>query len=197
MSSSSLEDWYTIEEAVKITGKSESTLGRMVRFKQIERRFRKNPGHKDLAVLDPDKVNAMRDPTLQPALAEESAALTVIPEEREKRKKAVNAVMKVSDDLMVLLKELRTPGLHLKDKLTMTVDEAAELSGFSPYQIRQAARTGELRAIKRGGYKIRFADLCTWVDRLYGEDHTVNALNKAVSNGVNGVSRESTPGPST
>ena len=57
---------------------------------------------------------------------------------------------------------------YLAVKLTLTIDEAAAVSGFSKAGLRSAAKSGALRAIKQGGrWRVRSRDLQQYVDRLF------------------------------
>jgi excisionase family DNA binding protein len=57
----------------------------------------------------------------------------------------------------------------LSDKLTLSVAEAAHLSGFSPDSLRDAINAGKLKAKKvkgRRGWTIKRADLEAYVRKL-------------------------------
>ena len=55
-------------------------------------------------------------------------------------------------------------------KLTLTVEEAAEISGFSKTGLQRDLKSGILKAIKQGGrWRVRPQDLQEYVKCLYGE----------------------------
>lgn len=56
----------------------------------------------------------------------------------------------------------------LVDKMALSMDEAAQLSGVSKSLLNQARRDGKLRARRIGhGYKVRPADLAVFVESLF------------------------------
>lgn len=57
--------------------------------------------------------------------------------------------------------------LVLPHQLTLTLAEAATLAGLSKDYLRQAIKTGRLKASKRGrGWNVKRADLEAWVKKL-------------------------------
>jgi excisionase family DNA binding protein len=62
----------------------------------------------------------------------------------------------------------RAPLSDLAHKLTLGMDEAARLSGIPAAQLRAAAKTGQLTAVKIGrGVRVRRDDLQRYVDGLF------------------------------
>lgn len=62
------------------------------------------------------------------------------------------------------------PLVPLVDKMMLTMDEAAALSGVAKSALLQARASGHLHAVKIGrGYKVRRADLAKFVDALFVE----------------------------
>ncbi|NWF61921.1 hypothetical protein CEN49_22870 [Fischerella thermalis CCMEE 5273] len=59
---------------------------------------------------------------------------------------------------------------YLASKLTLTIEEAAMMSGFSRSGLREAVKSGTLKAIKQGGrWRVRSQDLEQYVKCLFGE----------------------------
>ncbi len=59
---------------------------------------------------------------------------------------------------------------YLAAKLTLTIEEAAIMSGFSKAGLRGAVKSGTLKAIKQGGrWKVRSRDLEEYVQCLFGK----------------------------
>lgn len=57
--------------------------------------------------------------------------------------------------------------VNLTDKLTLSLDEAAALSGLSKYWLTKAIKNSELKAAKRGhGWNIKQTDLVKYIDLL-------------------------------
>lgn len=67
-------------------------------------------------------------------------------------------------------------------KLTLSLDEAAALSGFSRSGLREAVKSGTLKAIKQGGrWKVRIHDLTNYVNGTFdhNEQITLGSRNEA------------------
>lgn len=59
---------------------------------------------------------------------------------------------------------------YLEAKLTLSLEEAAMISGFSRAGLRSAVKSGTLKAIKQGGrWRVRSRDLEEYVKCLFGE----------------------------
>ena len=59
---------------------------------------------------------------------------------------------------------------YLAAKLTLTLEEAAAMSGFSRAGLRNAVKSGTLRAVKQGGrWRVRSQDLEEYIECLFGE----------------------------
>jgi len=59
---------------------------------------------------------------------------------------------------------------YLAAKLTLTIEEAATMSGFSKAGLKAAVKSGTLRAIKQGGrWRVQSQDLEQYVKCLFGE----------------------------
>jgi excisionase family DNA binding protein len=57
---------------------------------------------------------------------------------------------------------------YLAAKLTLSLEEAAIMSGFSKAGLRSAVKSGALRAVKQGGrWRVRSRDLEQYIDCLY------------------------------
>ncbi len=58
--------------------------------------------------------------------------------------------------------------VRVSEKLTLSLDEAAALSGFSARRLRQGITEGKLHAVRIGrGYKLRGEDLRAFVNTLF------------------------------
>jgi excisionase family DNA binding protein len=62
---------------------------------------------------------------------------------------------------------------RLNKKMVLNLAEASEISGISKPRLRQAAKLGQLRAIKQGGWKVRPADLWLYIDAIFVVTGTV------------------------
>lgn len=59
---------------------------------------------------------------------------------------------------------------YIASKLTITIDEAALISGFSKAGLKTAIKSGTLKAIKHGNrWRLRLSDLEDYVQCLFGE----------------------------
>jgi helix-turn-helix protein len=172
------EDWPTLQQAIEMTGLSESTLQRMIRKREIQREYRPNRGRKDLIILDPIKVQELRTRSRHPVPDTQSTALT--PQASANPVKVSVPSIMPSSDLKELLTVLRRPQLRLSEKLLLTTAEASTFSGLSEGHLRDAARENQLPALGRRPYRFRPADLRRYVDAL------VDGV-KAVNEGVRGI----------
>lgn len=70
----------------------------------------------------------------------------------------------------------------MSDERMMSIDDVANITGFSAYTIRAAVRDGELRASKlRGRIRIDPVDFRAWVDAHEVEPESSAAAGAAVS----------------
>jgi hypothetical protein len=74
---------------------------------------------------------------------------------------AVSALVRIAESAMNT-----APAVPLRDKLTLTLDDAMEFcSGYSRGYLLEAIRAGKLKAIKRRGWVIKRADLDAWIKK--------------------------------
>jgi excisionase family DNA binding protein len=95
----------------------------------------------------------------RPAVAGSSEKLTIRPD----------AALGTIDTLALVerLSELFQSRIRLTEKLTLSLEEAAELSGLSQYRLRVDTRQGKLKSIGGGkGYRIKRVDLDAYIDSL-------------------------------
>lgn len=65
------------------------------------------------------------------------------------------------------MSELFQSRIRLTEKLTLSLEEAAELSGLSQYRLRADTRLGKLKSITGGkGYRVKRADLDAYIAGL-------------------------------
>jgi excisionase family DNA binding protein len=68
----------------------------------------------------------------------------------------------------------------LAAKLTLSLEEAATMSGFSKAGLRCAVKSGILKAVKQGGrWKVRSRDLEKYVECLFGDNGKCLNLEKS------------------
>jgi excisionase family DNA binding protein len=64
---------------------------------------------------------------------------------------------------------------YLAAKLTLSLEEAAIMSGFSKTGLRQAVKSGTLKAVKQGGrWRVRSRDLTEYINRTFDNANLEN-----------------------
>ena len=125
-----LDDWFTKSQAAAFLQLSEKTIERLAAKGDLRRASRKRPGVRPLVVYHPDDLQQQ-----QPALVPRA------------------------DLLPSLLQNLLPSDLPLRDKLFLTVKEAARFAGLPQATIRRLIHAAAIPAVKAGGWRIRRADL--------------------------------------
>ena len=154
MLSDQLDDWKTQAEAAKILNCSEKTVGRMAVQKKIERVLRRVPGRKPMPVFNPDDIEAMRAEAAQPKpfpVRERGGEKALVPRSRQG-----------GVDLLAQLLADRispAPAVPVEQKVFLNLKEAAEYSGLSKAWLMREMKSGKIKAIKTGGWRIRRSDL--------------------------------------
>ncbi len=150
-----LTEWKTKGEAAVILECSEKTIERMAGRREIERRDRRIAGRKPLPVFNPQDIER-----LQAA----SAVVEAFPVERQGN--GGNALVKRSrgvgelGDFLELAGALgQRPRVAVNEKFYLTLAEAVELSGLSRAFLLRQIKSGELKAMKDRGWKIRRSEL--------------------------------------
>jgi predicted DNA-binding transcriptional regulator AlpA len=133
--------WISKPEACKLTGLSLKTIERLVTAGKIRMAYRRVPGRRPLAVLNPVDLETLAPQPAQP----------------------VTLPVKPVDVLSMLLQA--SSRVSLKDKLFLTVKEASELSGLSQAFLRRQIEAGSLPALRDVALKIKCEDFgveSTW-----------------------------------
>jgi excisionase family DNA binding protein len=146
------EDWPTIKETIRRTGMSERTLYRRMQDDSLRQAYRKVPGRKPILVLHPEDVERLEAETVKPvALPPE---LIEVPATVPTGGKPATAGWVA--ELAAMAKDFlqERPPVRLSEKFMLTLDEAAELSGFSKSYLKRAISEGQLPYKKDRGYKI-------------------------------------------
>ena len=133
--------WLTKAEAAQKTGISERTIERLVARGEIRQSYRHIPARRPITILHPEDIDKLKQKTLPPVPTPPiNGALT----------KSM-----VTDRFNFLT----PPRVAIKDKIFLTIDEAAELSGLPKAHLRRLIADESLPAIKAHGWRIRRADI--------------------------------------
>ena len=149
-----LDDWKTQAEAAEILKCSQKTVGRMAAQKKIQRVLRRVPGRKPMPVFNPDDIEAIRAETAEPK------AFPV--KERGEEKALAHVPRQRGVDLLAqLLADRISPArsVPVEQKVFLNLKEAAEYSGLSKAWLMREIKSGNIKAIKTGGWRIRRSDL--------------------------------------
>ena len=149
-----LDDWKTQAEAAEILKCSQKTVGRMAAQKKIQRVLRRVPGRKPMPVFNPDDIEALRA---------EMVKVEPFPvRERGEEKALVRQTRQRGVDLLAqLLADRISPAsaVPVGQKIFLNLKEAAEYSGLPKAWLMREIKSGNIKAMKAGGWRIRRAEL--------------------------------------
>ena len=143
-----LEDWLTKTQAAAFLKISEKTIERLAAKGELRRESRKRSGVRPLVVYHPDDLQQIKDS--QTPRVEIMAQADPQPQP---------ALVPRADLLPSLLQNLFPSDLPLRDKLFLTVKEAARFAGLPQATIRRLIHATALPAVKAGGWRIKRSDL--------------------------------------
>ncbi len=148
-------DWPTKQQVADETGVSVRTLERMIQQKQLQVAQRRISGRKPLVVISPADVERLKQESLEPQAF-------VMPEEKKRAgSKALTRATPPAallDAISVLASQSAT-SVRLAERVFLSVPEAAAFTGLPKSYLYKQVRSGELKALKLGGWKIRRRDL--------------------------------------
>ena len=143
-----LHNWLTKTQAAGFLQVSEKTIERLATKGDVRRSTRKRPGVRPLPVYAPDDLQKVKDsqiPKVEILPAQEKAALVPALDPRR--------------DLPSFLQTLFPSDLPLRDKLFLTIKEAARFAGLPQATIRRLIHAGKIPAVKAGGWRIKRSGL--------------------------------------
>ena len=144
-----LDDWFTKSQAAAFLQLSEKTIERLAAKGDLRRASRKRPGVRPLVVYHPDDLQQIKDSQIPRVEIMAQAD----PQQQQP------ALVPRADLLPSLLQNLLPSDLPLRDKLFLTVKEAARFAGLPQATIRRLIHAAAIPAVKAGGWRIRRADL--------------------------------------
>ena len=148
-----LDDWKTQAEAAEILKCSQKTVGRMAAQKKIQRVLRRVPGRKPMPVFNPDDIEAIRAEMVQ---------VEPFPvKERGEVKTLARQTSRGGVELLAQLLADRMPpaSVPVEQKVFLNLKEATEYSGMPKAWLMREIKSGKIKAIKAGGWRIRRAEL--------------------------------------
>ena len=167
-----LDDWLIKTQAAAFLQVSEKTIERLATKGDVRRATRKRPGVRPLPVYDPDDLQKIKDSQIPRVeiIGGSTAAARARPR---------------VDLLPSFLQTLFPSDLPLRDKLFLTIKEAARFAGLPQATIRRLIHAGKIPAVKAGGWRIKRSEL----EKL-DLGHLVDLSDKPVLNTQNkGVRR--------
>ena len=155
--SDKLAHWKTQTEAAEILKCSEKTISRMAAQNKIQRALRRVPGRKPMPVFNPIDVERIRSETVEvqpfvPPPPQESKSLARVPSQ-------------ASQDGVKLLAQLlgdrvaSSQSVPLKQKVFLNLAESSEYMGMPKAWLLRQIKSGKVKAILAGGWRIRRVDL--------------------------------------
>ena len=152
MDTTILDDWCTKSQAAATLQVSEKTIERLATKGVIRRATRKRPGIRPLPVYDPDDLQKIKDSHIPRV---EIITQAEAPQQQP-------ALVPRADLLPLLLQTLfpsDLPDLPLREKLFLTIKEAARFAGLPQATIRRLIHAAAIPAVKAGGWRIKRSDL--------------------------------------
>jgi len=138
-----------VAEELKI---SERTLERLIQRKRIRRGYKRVPGRKPLAVLNPDDVARLKAETLAPLPLYGTSGCEVASASSTSTA-PLSALIPVAEGVLDFLQTL-AQDRWLSQQLMLDLEEARRYSGLSQGYLRQQIKAGKLRAVQDGGLKV-------------------------------------------
>ncbi len=152
MATDNLDHWKTKAEAAEILECSEKTIGRLAAQKKIQKVLRRMPGRKPLPVFSPDDIEQIRQETMK--------SEAVVVEEQGSGKALVRQSGRNGAELLArLVAGVSSARVSVPQKIYLNLDEAVEYSGMPRAWLLRKIKSGELKAMKAGGWKIRRSEL--------------------------------------
>jgi excisionase family DNA binding protein len=162
-----LSSWIALPDAARTLECSEKTVNRYISKGLIERQYRRVPGRRKLPVLSPIDIEKIRKETVE-------RAPFVVAGREEKALARVAPSLPPEANPFRRLQELleRQPSVSPEHKLFLNLEEAADYTGLSKSYLSELARTGELPAIKRAGWRFWREGLHEHLSRLLLPKHS-------------------------
>ena len=140
-----LKDWLTKTQAATFLRVSEKTIERLATKGDVRRATRKRPGVRPLPVYDPAALQKIKD--------SQTPHVEIIPHAEATPPLGLAPRVDLPSFLQALLPP--QPDTLLRDKLFLTIKEAARYSGLPQSTIRRLIRAEKLPAVKVGGWRIK------------------------------------------
>ena len=145
MAKNNVDQWLTKSEAVAVTGLSMRAIERLIEDGTIAREYRKQPGKRSVAVLNPGAIEKLHraatpiTPAVLPAIADTVGTNGVPALQNDPVSRAVASFLSVA-----------LPHVTQQQKRFLTLPEAAAYVGLPESYIRTSIRKKKLTAIVAG-----------------------------------------------
>ena len=136
-------------EVAEELGISERSLERLIQKNRIRRAYRRVPGRKPLAVLNPEDVASLKADTISPTPTD---TLTEPRTDVAIRSTTPQTALNFLASLLATVPQQ-------PQALFLTIKEASQYTGLSQAYLRRLIDDGTLKVIKDRGYRIRRRDL--------------------------------------
>ena len=145
-----LDDWFTKSQAAAALRVSEKTIERLATKGHIRRATRKRPGVRPSPVYCPKDLDRVKNA--------QTAQVVVMPPQADAGELPVPASR--AGEFTVFLQSLITgANVPLRDKLFLTIKEAARFAGLPQATIRRLIHAAAIPAVKAGGWRIKRSEL--------------------------------------
>jgi helix-turn-helix protein len=152
--------YLTREQAMKTLEKSETSIERLVRTGELASKLFPAPGRRPVRYYTAESVEAFKALEERKRAATPPSVLRKREEAKEEREPPPRSLaLAVPDSAVTFLREALERLTALKpvavtEKLWLSLDEAAELSGLARADLLRLVKAGTLIARKSGGWKI-------------------------------------------
>ena len=147
MDNTILDDWFTKSQAAAFLQVSEKTIERLATKGDLRRTMSKCPGVRPLPVYNPDDLQKIKDSQVP--------RVEIVSQAEAPQSSALAPRI----DLPSFLQTFFPSDLPLRDKLFLTIKEAARFAGLPQATIRRLIHADKLPAVKAGGWRIKRSEL--------------------------------------
>ena len=144
------DQWKTRAEAAASLECSEKTVDRYATQGRIQKLMRPNPGRRKTPVFNASDIERLRADSAQiDAFPVPAGRASLLPLEQPGNAPALAALIDFAAHMAA------PPAVRVKDKIFLTLREAAAYTGLTRASLRRRIQDETLEAFKDGGWKIR------------------------------------------
>lgn len=151
------KEWVPLKQAMALLGKSQKTIERLVNAEQLRSKLEPREGRKPERLYHAGDLDRIKQEAIPAPASEPRRAL--LPARATTEIAISSDTVTKLDDVMTRWLNRPAPPISIREKLWLTLDEAAELSGLPRSAVADFAAEGRITAMKRGAWFIHRASL--------------------------------------